>query len=114
MVTLYHRTCEHRIGEILEAGELRPNPHPILGYSFIWLTSLPSATREQLGLSSHSLECDRMTHLLKIEDGAGIIPWNAIRNHMPVDAVRQLEASKGSLPACWWVGAQPLKFEVVQ
>ena len=113
MTTLFHRTCEHRLPEILEAGELRPSVHATLGYRFIWLTSLASATREQLGLTSHTLECDRMTHLLRIDEGVGMMPWSTVRNHLPIEPVRHLEATKGTLPAIWWVGAAPLRFEVV-
>lgn len=114
MITLYHRTCEHRLPEIQASGELLPQVHPTLGYRFVWLTNTPSATREQLALSSHTLQCDRMTHLLRVTEGAGLIAWNDVRRHLPSDAVRRLEASRGSRPSMWWVGTQPLKFEVVQ
>jgi hypothetical protein len=113
MTALYHRTCRHVLEKLEVQSLLTPQPHALLGYNLVWLTSLPSATREQLGLSSHSLSCDRMEHLLRVDEGEGLIPWNVARNHMPLDGVRALEAAKGTLPACWWVGTHPLTFELV-
>lgn len=104
---LFHRTCSHRIDEILASGTLLPAKQPLLGVKLVWLTHIPWATREALALSSDTLRCDRMEHLLEVTQPQSVVAWNVARTALPMSAVRVLEAARGSRPEYWWVSGEP-------
>lgn len=115
-MTWHHRTCEHRAPKIEAEGVLLPNPHPLLGrMPLIWLTLSPTASRAALGLSSHSLQCDRMAHLFRVadEDASKVMPWQEFKtlNSMTeyVEFMRRLEATRGVRPLVWGVAFEPVR-----
>jgi len=112
-VKLWHRTCGHRIEQILADGELRPQKHVMLGYKMIWLTPMPWADRDALGLSSNTLACDRMEYLLEVVDPHQVAPWSAVKQTMDRVAVRYLEATRGARPDYWWVTGVPQQIRLV-
>ena len=107
--TLYHFTCEdHGAPGIRKKGLAIPHrgmtPTPV-----VWLTDDPDATREELGLSSHSLTCDRMQVLFAAEGCRRAMPWReykALRGLMI--GVRELLEVPGCDPAKWWVCERPV------
>lgn len=114
----FHRTCEHRVGLIEEAGVLRPNPHPILGgIPLVWLTSQRSASRVMLGLTSHTLQCDRMAHLFRVlpEEDDHVVWWGDLKRldwfEPFLVGARRLEAVRGTRPGLWGVAGAPVRVE---
>lgn len=112
----WHRTCEHAAPRIDQTLLLRPNPQPMLGdMPLIWLTSASGATRAMLGLSSHTLGCDRMHALYRVvsEDEEWVVPWGRFTTmHSMADLrpfMRRLEAVRGTVPAVWAVSAMGLR-----
>lgn len=103
---LYHFTCEHSARGISENGGLIvPRFHPYIGFSVVWMTYDPGATREQLGLSSHSLGCDRMAYRFEIESPDTAVAWNTVRDRYK--HARLLEATPGTRPSLWFVSRMP-------
>jgi hypothetical protein len=99
----YHRTCAHRIEQILDDGLLRPHPQHLLGVRALWLTHVPWADRRALALSSDMLRCDRMQFLLEVIEPSEIVPWSALRAGFNPATVRLLEAAHGARPEYWWL-----------
>jgi hypothetical protein len=110
---LYHRTCAHRVDQILETGTLLPFPHALLGVKMVWLTHIPWAKREALALSSDFIRCDRMEFLFEVTDPTHVVPWVQARTQMSPSVVRMLEAARGARPDYWWVSGQPQPVKIV-
>ncbi|QBI98138.1 hypothetical protein SEA_FIREMAN_55 [Microbacterium phage Fireman] len=121
MTGWWHRTCEHRAPKIEADGFLlRPQAHPILGnLPLVWLSSTPNATRAMLGLTSNTLECDRMAHLFKVveEDESKIAWWGDVMRAPDMTpflpGARRLMAVRGTRPGLWGVSADPIRVERV-
>lgn len=121
MTAWWHRTCEHRFPRIEADGwVLRPQPHPVLSnLELVWLSSSATATRAMLGLSSNTLECDRMSHLLRVvpEDEGKIAWWgDVVRSDAMVPylpGARRLMAVRGTRPGLWGVASEPIRVEPV-
>ena len=117
MTALYHFTCHHKaeqIGAML--GSIQPHRQPVLlDLSLSWFTSMPGAGRAALGLTSKTLECDRMEALYEVEpdDERFVMPWADLKRldgFAPlIDASRRLEAVRGTRPSLWWVSLQPVR-----
>lgn len=120
-MTWYHRTCEHAAPQIVASGLiLRPNPQSILaGSPLTWFTRSPSATRVMLGLSSHTLSCDRMSHLFEVipEDEDKVMWWGDVKRTLAAEpmlpAIRRLEAVRGTRPGLWGVTGVEVRVEPV-
>lgn len=106
---LYHFTCDHSIKGIRRDGVLRPWPQPILGESLVWFTDMPDATRDQLGLTSPSITCDRMAHRFDVDLAElDALYWPFYARDIPRNRREALEGTPGALPAHWWVSTQPV------
>ena len=108
-VILYHFTCAHGDAGIQRDGYIKPMsnreiriPEPV-----VWLSSSASAQRRALGLTSHTLKCDRMEHLYRVNT-ADAVPWSNYRLGLSRFAVMQLEAVTGTRPMLWWLSETPL------
>lgn len=99
---LYHFTCEHAAHRILNDDTLRLQSSS-LG---IWLTDLESPTRHALGLTSHSLRCDRMEYRFTVPAPVEAVPWLAVQAMMPPLA-QALSDTPGAMPMHWWISADP-------
>lgn len=110
---LYHFTCsDHGLPGIRNQGGLlipnigvrRITPTPI-----VWLTSDPEAAREDIGLSSTILTCDRMEARCEVKDTRRCMPWSyyAARRGVPVLIRDMLEFE--TKPDTWWVSEHPLR-----
>lgn len=113
MTRFWHRTCAHRIDEILTTGTLLPHPQPLLGIKAVWLTHIPWATRDHLALSSDHLRCDRMQYLFEVTDPTHVVPWLVARSGLPAGPVRMLEAARGARPDYWWLSGKPQSVTLV-
>lgn len=107
MPKLFHFTCRHSASAIRQCGELRPHKHPWLPEPLVWLTDLTEAWREALGLTSHTLACDRTEHRFEVRDTSLAVPWTTYRRSVILNALA-LEAVTGVMPAHWWVSTVPV------
>ncbi|OKI47276.1 hypothetical protein [Micromonospora sp. CB01531] len=106
---LYHFTCEDGAQGIAECGELRAFPQPLLGRRLIWLTDLDAPNRLALGLTSHTLGCDRTAYRVTVDVEAQ--RWTDYVRELPRPDrrhARLLAASPGALPMHWLVLAEPV------
>ena len=103
---LYHFTCDHALRKIgTDGGILVPHVDFVVGVGVVWMTHDPHASREALGLSSHTLACDRMFARFEIPDPEDAVPWSAIRSNYR--HARILEGTKGTRPDLWWLSRLP-------
>lgn len=105
---LYHFCCFHSAVGIRSSGELRPNLHPLLDRKVIWLTDLEMPQREDVGLTSTIIKCDRMEFRAVVEADAQ--RWTDYLRELPRGVrlkARALTAGAG-LPMHWYVSEAPL------
>jgi len=109
---LFHYTCDDGLRAILKDNStLRPGSD-----GFLWLTDLEFPVRDALGLTSHSLNCDRTSHRFEVvlpgwdkTPPWPVVPWMELRRMVafaPLAAM--LEAAPGAMPRHWWVASRPL------
>lgn len=98
---LYHYTCKHTRPAVGTRGMLRPNPHPVLGVSLLWLTDQEIPDRAGLGLTSQILNCDRLEfrYIVDVDDARR---WKDLAD-VPTLGRMILESVYGSRPDTWWV-----------
>lgn len=106
---LYHYTCEHSVPGISDSCLVLPNEHPYLGgVPLVWLTDFSHPQRFGLGLTSHSLRCDRTAYRVVIDtDEAEWWPAFARSNGFSRPLRDQLEVP-GTFPSHWWVSRKAL------
>jgi len=109
-MNLYHFTCSHSAPRIKADGFLRPWIQPVLSVSLIWLTDLDDPTREQVGLTSYSLTCDRLEYRVTVDTAA--VRWTTFARTAP--ARRALELTPGALPMHWWVSEARVPIQLVE
>lgn len=107
-MTLYHYTCHHGYLGIVASGQLRPHGHPWFDEPLVWLTDLAEPWRDALGLTSHTIDCDRTRYRFQVADSATTIRWTSYRRSVPRRTAITLENQPGSMPAHWWVSAVPV------
>ena len=113
---LWHYTCSHSADGIRADRELRPHPQVWLPEPLVWLTDLDDAWREALGLTSHTLRCDRTEHRFQVLDTAGVVWWPTYaRTIRLAGAVRQgYDQAPGAQPVHWWVSTEPVPVRPAQ
>jgi hypothetical protein len=100
---LFHFTCNERAAMILrDHNTLRPG-----ALGLLWLTDLDVPYREPLGLTSHSLSCDRTQNRFEVTDLDDVVPWLNLRRELNRDWVAALESAPGVMPAHWYVSITP-------
>lgn len=105
--TLWHFTCAHGAAAIGRRGVLQPNPQPVLdGLPLIWFTSDPFPARDDVGLSSLMLKCDRMECRYRATATDGCVPWLELAETIDLRTVAML--STGRAADTWWVSAAPV------
>ena len=119
---LHHFTCRDGADGIDAAGEIRPNPIPeriptgIVHLStgmgdappIVWLTDLPNPRRDQVGLTSDGLPCDRMEVRYTVDvDSAE--RWRSFARRHCADSRWRRTIERYSDPYHWFVheGAIP-------
>ena len=113
----YHFTCWHGLERIEASGwRLVPNPFaPTLGLpSLVWLTDMEVPDREALGLTSHSLECDRTAYRLRVVETGPVEPWSVwCRTNGVTREWRDGWLEQGATrPRRWFVSAVPVLAEL--
>ena len=105
---LYHFTCDHGHDGLGTNGTLQPQPHPLLPQlsALTWMTTDPNPTRDDCGLTSTMLDCDRMEYRYRVTDRRHCIPWARLRQLATSDVLAILE-SYGK-PDTWWVARTPI------
>lgn len=111
-MTLYHYTCRHFVDQIARDGYLRPNP--VTG--LVWLTDLDVPDRRGLGLTSTTLDCDRLEACFQAEDGPDLeaLRWVDVRRDYEPALRSALEGSPGALPMHWWVSRSAVQVKPAQ
>ena len=106
--TLYHFCCSHSRTAIGEAGTLQPSKLTGL----LWMTDLDTPIRAGLGLTAHTLDCDRTEHRYRVvHEGADLLEahiyhWPEIRKGFARGYVDALEGP-GALPMHWYISDSP-------
>lgn len=109
MSALWHYTCDHghaQITNTLVPGAVLVGRRLKGPGDLIWLTDLPHPNRDALGLTSHILSCDRITHRYRLTDGADVVQWMNVRRAYPWAA--ELESAPGARPRHWFVSGVPV------
>lgn len=75
----------------------------------VWLTSESTPAREDVGLTSTILTCDRLEHRYKVVEGESL-PWTLVRAKVRPEMVLLLE--HGRKPESWFVSFKPVKVEL--
>lgn len=113
MKTLYHFTCDHGHvgigdrGNLVPAASLTEKRVPWTG-CLVWLTDLPRPNRDALGLTMHSISCDRTVHRYRVTDSALTRRWTSLARDLPRGYRESLEAAPGARPRHWWVSDNPV------
>lgn len=109
-LALWHYTCSHSVDSIRRLRSLRPHWHPLLDTHLVWLTDLEQPWRDALGLTSHTLMCDRTEHRFQAADTRTAVWWPtyARAHRIPRHVRADLEADPGVMPAHWWVSREPV------
>ncbi len=106
---LWHFTCDHGHAGLGDNGVLKPHPHPMIPRlgPVVWLTDDPAPERDDVGLTSSLLSCDRMAYRYRVASTSRCIPWKAVRRLVAVDVLHDLE-SYGA-PDTWWISHTPVR-----
>lgn len=112
MTELIHLTCRHGAARVTLAGAVIPQPQVVLGQmKLAWFTHVPNARQEALGLTSHTLKCNRTERRFRVLEPEKVFRWNDIRAVLPRDGVLMLESARGTRPEWWWVSQEPVAVE---
>lgn len=109
---LYHFTCLHGYKAIGARGMLRPSRHQLLGIDVVWLTSEPYPDREQTGLTSRYLKCDRMAYRYLVADDAAAVAWLASDERRKASTALVADLESYGAPEEWWICSTPLRARV--
>lgn len=102
---LYHYCCRCSAQQITNRGFLRPSGASFFGVDLVWLTDRPVPDRAGLGLTSHTLKCDRLERQYIVDGADGEVePWltsDARQRLRRDDGLREFE--EGHCPETWWI-----------
>jgi hypothetical protein len=106
---LWHFTCDHGARLIGRRGLLTPHRHLLMPQlpPMVWLTNLAQPARDDVGLTSTTLTCDRLAHRYRVVDTSTAQRWASIRHRAPLDVVLDMEAY--GRPSTWWVSFEPVR-----
>lgn len=105
---LWHFTCDHGYAAIGKRGLLRPNRHPLMPElgAVVWLTCDAMPDRDDVGLTSASLSCDRMAYRYRAK-ALEAVQWASVAD-LVRPAVRA-DLERFAEPAMWWVSITPVE-----
>jgi hypothetical protein len=99
-MALYHFTCIHQAPLIERTHTL--DPEVATFWHGIWLTDLEAAPREGLGLTSHTLDCDRTRYRFVVDTPVHVHRWIDVRREFEWSLREELERAAGALPMHWY------------
>jgi hypothetical protein len=110
----WHYTCDHGAQGISAEGVVRPTHHHALGAALAWFTDLEGpAYRDELGLTSTALKCDRMAYRFAVAHPDRLLWWPKAARILNVPRKVRAELEAGRLPAHWWVSFEPVEVRTV-
>lgn len=98
---LYHYTCEHGHHLIQKERPTLLRVHPKL--KWLWLTDLAQPDREALGLTSHTITCDRTRYRYAVLPTGDIHRWVDVRREFSPQVRDALENTHHAAPMHWWL-----------
>ena len=123
---LYHYTCHHgrvalgnrgvaypldiwnpRVARIVRRGK-----YPMMA-ALVWFTDLDIPIPFALGLTRHTLTCDRTEFRYRVINADDIVPWLSPPMKPARRSLIRLEREVGALPRHWFVAATgvPVRFD---
>ena len=118
---LWHYTCDHgRAGIDVDRSMFGCVVRPLRDLAgrddlpeltrWAWFTDMARPDRDALGLTSHTLNCDRLAHRYRVLSGQ-IYPWTTVRRLANRAERQALESAPGARPRHWFVARQPVVVE---
>jgi len=110
-MTLYHYCCSCRARQITARGFLQPHGRAQFGVDLVWLTDRAIPDRASLGLTSHTLTCDRLDcqYVADVEPG-DVQAWltSDVRARFgSATLAGGFEGfERGRDPASWWISTR--------
>lgn len=106
---LYHYTCEHGAAGIEASGLIEVRRQPPEGQvTLTWLTDLEAPNRNALGLTSHIVQCDRLTYRFEVVEHVAVERYVDVRREFfPAYWWKELERAEGAMPMHWFVSLAP-------
>jgi hypothetical protein len=107
-VTLYHYCCSCSARRITARGFLHPHGAALFGVDLVWLTDQAVPDREGLGLTSHTLKCDRLEYQY-VADVAPLDVERWLDSKVRRRLIRSAfggsfhEFENGRQPEAWWI-----------
>ena len=100
--TFYHYSCRHGAVGIRGTGWVRPNSHPLLCHELVWLTDMAQPAMNALGLTSHTIDCDRTAYRVTVQTDNAVW-WPIWARRLDLETRRKFDTAYGAMPARWWV-----------
>ena len=106
----WHFTCSHGRRAIGQTGIVLPQPG-LAPMKLAWFTDMPHPLREQVGLTSYLLSCDRMGYRYRVTSARDIKAWADA--DVPDDLRSMLDGAPGARPEHWFVAekAVPVRLD---
>lgn len=130
MTALFHYTCQHGRDGIGNQGVAVPSSYlpevraKLAGTAddlrkfmgLVWFTDLAAPDRDALGLTMHSITCDRTQYRYIHFGTAGLVQWVHVRKAFSERVRASLEEAPGAMPMHWWVstGPVPVSFSPIE
>jgi hypothetical protein len=110
---LYHYTCDHGAAGISASGLVEVRLQPPEGkVALAWFTDLEAPNRVALGLTSRSLQCDRLAYRFTIPEPIDVVRYVDVRReHFPRYWREALESVPGAMPMHWYISLAPQRAE---
>ena len=105
---LWHFTCDHGYAGIGRRGLLMPHAHPLMPElgPVVWLTTDPAPARDDIGLTSTMLGCDRMGYRYRAHPDVNAAPWTSLRHLVDPSLIVDLELY--GKPDTWHLATDPV------
>jgi hypothetical protein len=107
MRPLFHYTCDHGAALIRRNGDRAvPTWQPLLHVHAVWATDMDEPDADALGLTSHTLNCDRTTNRFLVLQPERFVTWRDFLASVRVDPrdLSELTAPPRQ-PRRWWITA---------
>lgn len=112
---LYHFTCgDHGKPAIERTMTLRPNPTGLMPTPVVWLTDIETPTREQTGLTSTIISCDRTEYRAVVTNTKSVMWWPDYCRKRRVNLSLRAMLEHGCDPEHWWVCEKPLTVDAIE